>query len=377
MNSTSLTNGFINEFRKGNHLTAEVKNSVFNRLNEINRFGGDIEERLFFLNQMPHREDLGSAERYWFISVANREHLDLQYRNGFFEILFYGNKNYAGKEVDFGDFRLNFLRYQQFQIGFMKTVDKGIKKRSTSMALSLIKGEENESIEVKEAGFFTEQDGEYIDFAFNAVYQHTDTNNKGLSAFNGPGMSIDYMYKLEDEKSTFLFQLKDLGFITWNDKSYVMERDTTYRFDGWEVDNIFDLQDSLLLRGLSVDSVNNELSGGGSKEAYHTVLPALVHLAIMQRFNTRLSVLAGVKYRFLASHRPLFYTRWGWHFDKGTVLSMSFSGGGYGRTFLGLEVAQNFNNKVIMVLGSNNLEGYINPDKTTGLGAYLRILKLF
>jgi hypothetical protein len=59
------------------------------------------------------------------------------------------------------------------------------------------------------------------------------------------------------------------------------------------------------------------------------------------------------------------------------ILSTTFGYGGYGTYNYGLGVSAKLIKNFVIYAGSNNIEGFIVPKKTTGQGAYISLIKKF
>ena len=71
--------------------------------------------------------------------------------------------------------------------------------------------------------------------------------------------------------------VEDLGFIYWNKNSLDIGSDSTFHYDGIWVDNIFDLNDSLL-SNISKDSIINKISITNQKVVIQLLCPHLLIL---------------------------------------------------------------------------------------------------
>ncbi|MGZ4060234.1 MAG: DUF5723 family protein, partial [Bacteroidia bacterium] len=244
INSNAITAKFFETFYKGGYIDNDLKNSVLERVKNDNRIGADVNYGAYLgikLDSICHKKDISL-----FFSIRDREHFDARFSNDFYKVGFYGNASYAGKLADFNNFNLNFLRYQQLQVGlFSSKYDSAAR---WGIAVSVLKGEQYASILAKKAELFTSPDGQYIDFNTSMQVAQSDTAHKGIGAFNGIGASIDIYFEAPFKSrlgnSKLRVSVSDIGAIKYNNKSLYLNQDSLFHYSGISVNSIYDLQNS-------------------------------------------------------------------------------------------------------------------------------------
>ena len=95
-------NGFI---------TNEMKDAVSSKLKSKNQFGAGFRYEFSYR----HRPDsmFGLENSYYQVGFRDIYHLDSRFNKDVFELYFRGNKNFAGKSADLGNFEFKQLFYQQ------------------------------------------------------------------------------------------------------------------------------------------------------------------------------------------------------------------------------------------------------------------------
>ena len=73
----------------------------------------------------------------------------------------------------------------------------------------------------------------------------SDTNNKNLTTFNGVGASADIFFETPyksklGKQSILTVNANNIGFIHWRNNSVQYSSDSTLRFNGYNIKNIFD-----------------------------------------------------------------------------------------------------------------------------------------
>jgi hypothetical protein len=375
INSNAITNKFITKFYNGGYIDIDKKDDVLGRVKNVNRIGGDVNYGIYVAfkpDSILHKKNVSV-----FLSFRNREHFDARFSNDLYKVVFYGNAQFAGKTANLNDFNFNLIRYQQLQVGIYST--KYDSAARWGIGLSFLKGESYTSILAKKAELFTSDDGQYIDFNTSLQAMQTDTTHKGIGAFNGYGASADVYFeapfKTRVGNSKIRISVSDLGVIRFNTQSYKLTQDSLFHYSGITINNINNIQDSTFNQ-LSKDSIINSLLPL-KKQAFSVTLPSVLNLCFETKFNDRFHLTEGIRYMFNANYKLLSYVKGDFYINSRLMMSATFSYGGYGHFNYGLGVFANFGNGFMLYAGSNNIEGFIVPSKTTGQGAYLSLVKNF
>ena len=175
INASALTAQFVSKFYKGGFIDVDLKDQVLSRTKNMNTIGGDLNYGVYVgikLDSLCHKQNVSL-----FFSLRDRAHFDARYSKDFYKVGFYGNSDFRGETANFNDFNLNFLRYQQLQVGlFSSKYDSAAR---WGIALSFLKGEQYASIFAQKAELFTSEDCQYIDFNTNMQVAKSDTSKKG------------------------------------------------------------------------------------------------------------------------------------------------------------------------------------------------------
>src|SRR5205085_255735 len=134
------------------------------------------------------------------VSVSGNYHVNSKFKKDAFEILFRGNKNYAGKMAHLGDFEYNLQYYQQLNFTFGHNYKWENNIFEYSVGLSLNKGQHLYSIKAPTATIFTEEHGEYIDLDADLEIHHSDSSSNHLNSWNGTGGSVDFSFSWKTPK---------------------------------------------------------------------------------------------------------------------------------------------------------------------------------
>jgi len=374
-NSTALTTRFLSKFYTGSYIDTESKNSVLERTRNKNRIGAESSFGLFVsvkLDSIFHKKNVN-----FFFSLRDREHLDARYSDDFFKLGFYGNAQYAGKTAILNDFNLNYIHYQQLQIGFFSAPCDTVAR--WGIGVSLLKGQQYAAILAKKAELYTSEDGQYINFDTDMQIAQSDTANTGLPAFNGVGASVDVYFEAplftKTLKSKICVSVTDIGVIRYNQQTLYLKQDSLFHYTGFRINSIYDLQDSTYGH-TNTDSVVRRIAPFKNRSVSVT-LPATLNFSFETVFNKHFHLTEGVKYIYNANYNFMVYIKPSFYINKNCMLSATLGYGGYGKYNFGIGVFANFGKGFIVYAGSNNLEGYIAQNKASGVGGYISLIKAF
>ena len=296
INSNAFTTAFVSKFYKGGYIDAELKNDVLKRTENMNTIGADLNYGVYVgikLDSIFHKKNISL-----FFSLRDRAHFDARFSKDLYKVAFYGNAPYAGKTADFNDFNLNYLRYQQLQIGlFSSKYDSAAR---WGIAVSILKGEQYSSIFAQKAELFTSEDGQYIDFNTEMQVAQSDTANKGIGAFNGIGAGLDIYFeapfKTRFGDSKLRVSVADIGVIKFNSSSLFSNQDSLFHYTGFQVNSIYDLQDSTFAN-TSQDSIINSIAPF-KKQSFSVTLPTVLNLTYETKFSSHFEMTEGIRYVF-------------------------------------------------------------------------------
>jgi hypothetical protein len=312
------------------------------------------------------------------VSVKDQEILNATYTYDFYNLMFYGNKMYEGKTANLAGSNVNALRFQEVKVGFIRHHFDSVAKIGVSV--SFLKGEQLFYVNAnKGSSLYTSGDGSEVIFNSNFSMALSDTSNKKFTGFNGVGASADIFFETPyksriGKRSVLVVNANNIGFIHWLNNSVQYSSDSTLRFSGYHVKNIFDLKDSTLNR-INRDSVVYSLAHA-RKEAFNVNIPT--NLVIINRIyfgRQRFSLSTGFRHIFNANYIPYVFVEPEYRF-KDFLFAFHTGYGGYVRLNVGASVTWNTKGWYVR-LGSNSLQGYVLPAKTTGQGLFVSIAKKF
>jgi hypothetical protein len=363
LNSSALTNSFYAPFLKGGTITEELKGDVQNRMGGFNTFGLDLDYGLKY----SHRIDSLFGKPIGliiFASVADRQHADASFSTNLFNGIFSGNKQFEGDTVKLAGASVNWLTYQQAKIG--AAYEDG--RTTIGASASFIMGEQLFRAELNRADLYTAEFGTELSLDLNMSILRSDTASSEIGAGNGYGWSTDLFFEYGDRVwGNFLFEIRDLGQITWNEESLEFNTDTSYHFEGFYVPSLLDLQDSVQWAGQS-DSLSDAVTPSFTKGSRSTALPAWLTLTYAKVLkNPNYTIYTGVRHRVNANYNPYFFIRCS-RLLGSFIAEATFGYGGYGGVNFGLRASANFRNKVRFFVSGQYIEGIVAPKLTGSKG---------
>ncbi|MDB4534249.1 DUF5723 family protein [Vicingaceae bacterium] len=355
--STTMNNDFLNKFIFGGKIERSDKDRVYKNLSSINRLGGDLNYE--FKVEIPIDTFFKKTNISLVVGLENAEHVDARFTSDLFKFTFDGNKQFAGEAIDIGGTSFNYYKLQKLNLGLVNYRYFNGQLAKEGITLSVIKAQESKSVKIADGSIFTEEFGREIDVELDYLYLESDTANRGLSAFNGLGLSVDLFteFILKNGDKIYL-GIEDLGFVHWNDNSLEIAADSVFHYEGVTVDNIFDLNDSLV-SGLTRDSIINNLSTKNEKNGYGMAMPASVNINYTKVINDNWKINVGIYQKILSNYYPLISVNGYYYFNPKFVGRAHLSYGGYGKLNTGLAFSKSVKKYFDIFIGTNNIEAYI------------------
>lgn len=349
--SNTLNNELMNSFISGGFLDEEIKQRNVLSENINTRFG-------LILNtgfQYRFKPDslFGSAD--WGFSVGFQ---DMTFVNGsvhqdMVKLALFGNAGFVGEHAFFSNSNLHYLSYQKLNLGLVNH------KKGFDFSLGFIKGNDFARGKINEGFLYTESDASHLRLNSDFEYMQSDSADLSPTDFSGMGVSLDFNYYIDIDKSAFTngamtleFSVRDLGFIYWNEGlRNDFEVDET--FEGLQINGL-DL-DNIELQGTNVvDSIQNSLTPGD----FITPTPALIQMYLRPRGEVKkIQPEILINHRFVANYRPFIMAGAYYRFTEKFATSLRFAQGGYGNSRGGFALFYNLNNNFTFELHSHNVIG--------------------
>ena len=367
--SNSMTYELAKTYFLNGFITDAMKDQVSKHLDDRNRLGGEFSTELYFR----HSPDslFGKKNWSWFTGIKNINHVNAAFSRDLFEIYFRGNKNYAGKTADFSGFNYLFLKYQQVQFGLSKLIVNDSATIEAGAAIGFNAGEQLQRIHSVKSDLYTEEIGSYLDVNANVELHTSDSLHKNFGAFNGFGMSTDLFFRETFNKKLFFFvKISNLGFIRWNNRSAEIKADTSFRFEGVDVSDLFSFTDTVKATIATDSTVLQPFLNHRKYHTYTLFLPAKIELSYMQLVgHAHMRAGIGMIYFLNADCLPQLHLDVDYSRNK-NLIAFNLSFGGYASFGVGIFYEHHFNHGYNLRCGSNSINSWfdINNSRYQNIG---------
>jgi hypothetical protein len=372
--SNAITSKFFTYYYLNRYIDNGLKTDVSERLDETgNRFGSEFKTSLRFTYKTKTTKNFNTL---YYAGICNRNFIDALFTRDAFELYFRGNSAYRGRTARFDDFKLRIHQYQKITWGLMNIATGDSSKVSFGYSGSFLVGQFMKDVSIS-GNLFTAQNGEYLDVNASGNLHASDSAHTKLTSLNGMGASVDFYFHYRMNDDCYLnFSVNDFGFMNWNNNTSLVSVDTSFHFEGVEVNDLFDFSDSVFTSSSLTDSAQAmQFLNHRSRQNYSQVLPVhatvdfVYHLSEEKIFFTlHDEMMTGKAFRNLAA------IGMGWK-GKNAVVSAELSYGGYGNLNAGLTASFLVLKNYSLTIGSHAVNGYIAPAVSTAQGVFVMFKK--
>ena len=357
--SNALDNLFMRKLVLGGTIGKDIKKNVEGTLRDVNRAGGSgqagVQAYLF---------DSFGKKANWGWTVGASAHVDmgLTFPEDLYRIVFEGNAEFAGQEMQFDRLRSEYMLWEKISVGLFD------KRTMSEVSLSLVGGSDFYRAEVDRASLYTSQLGDtlVLDYAGDFMLSAPDGS---FPAIKGVGAALDARINLPmaDEKGFIRIQVANLGFVNWNSGTEHYQADSTWTFQGIEVNDL--VGEDIL--NVDIPTFEDSLSYTQTAGSALTMLPGTIGLSVV-RMQTNTDYLEfGVQVKTTGMSHPLVYGSYHYLLDKSTSVFGRVSVGGYGRLRVGAGVEKYWRDWYVSVQ-TGDLPGLILND-LKGRGAWFTL----
>jgi len=371
--SQGISNDLMSKFIRGGNIDNDLKNKIESQLTSSkNRFGIGVSGGFKFYDisdSALHNPDWGFA-----INVEHHTLINSSFTSDLFHAVFMGNADRVGQDLNMGPSSFNSVSYQEFGFSLV------YKPKGCEFGVSIIKGQSHQSLSAKTLTLNTAADISNISLETDGNFRLSDSAQGPvtLGTMNGIGAAISAAYYIpigkpknsfasfmKDEepgpnKGSLRVAVKNLGFVSWFKNPVTYSSDTSYQFNGYEIQNIFDNDYS---NWFDEDALRDSIFPKAKAGSYATLLPATFSLTFIPNIlpDHKIYPVAGARYQINANARPLVYG------GVQYVLNNSFSGsvigifGGYGDVTAGLRIKYT-SDQISAFISSNNMAGMFSKN---------------
>lgn len=359
LNASALNQDWFSIARNGDTLSADLTDQLISRHDNKNRIGG-----LYNLGLSFH-QPLGNGHLYAYIK--DKAVIGAEYNKTLTELILLGNGPYLGTTLNSGPVKLEFARFQQIGLGYGYQWSP---KSQFYSSVAFVNGEQLAAVDIDRLDITTDINAEYIDFDYAGEAQLSDSSKKGFAAHNGLGVSFEIGQRFllgAEQEHQISFLVQDLGFITWSAQTLNYQRDTAWRYDGFEL-QWGDSTSSF--SNVDPDSLQALLTGQPEFTTYKYSLPMSVLVEYIWQGEKHTTTFV-FQYTDMSGYIPFVLANYRYHITPTWHAGISLSTGGFGGPGGGLELAYQ-GEKFDLLVGTRNLEKYLLPSRSLATSGYLK-----
>ncbi|MFZ5553459.1 MAG: DUF5723 family protein [Bacteroidota bacterium] len=357
--SQDITNTFSSKFFGGGFIDSTLKNDIYNQLKDENRIGAEISygiQSFHFTTSFFGRPHWG-----WAFGASHHEYYNALFSKNLFGLTFFGNSMFAGDTISLDPFEANQLRFNKFQFGIFN------KENFSRVMLSVLSAESFFEMKINSAQLYTEASGNELALSLSENMSRSDTGSTGWGSYNGMGAAIDFVIHLNSGKNRsalfsngFSISVENLGFLRWNENTLHQQSDSSYYYEGFEVENILDENNSVY----TGQSVNDTVSISYTRTAKTTPLPFTFSFSkTIDRFSeSKIQSFYGLRMRAFCNYKPMIFAGVAFIPSQKFTVSPYVSFGGYGSFKAGLQAEASLTKYFRLAVSSTNLVGNISKN---------------
>lgn len=354
--------GLLNSSINGQHI---LDGSGYLSNDFKNQFINDLDKDNYFFIQQESGSKYRNAKG-WSVGFKNSILASIQFPKDLVELALYGNGQLIGQELSLAPTSAQVVHFTK--LFYDQEINE---KLSTSIAL--VVGHQFANLDVKKGLFNTAELGASVNYDLELEAQFSDTTNLQIYSFNGIGFAFGAEYKQAIENGKVSFAISDLGIIRWNNKTSNLNINSQYSFEGIEINDIDDLNDSLLTNEL--DKIEDDLQANTIQDYYHYRLPFRINARLSQNLNNKIANELTIGVDYINNFYPS--PRWSLQFHKDLKkhrLSLGYHTGG--AEHAGFDFAYAYSGDINQIRVYTKQANYFNPESAYGIHFGIGIRKI-
>jgi hypothetical protein len=365
---TAATNAMFYSYGFGGFIDEEMKEKAAKRLSHLNLLGQNTQA--LFRYQQQGRTILGMENAGWQMELAWKNYMEFEFTEDVFNLVFYGNKDYAGKTADLSNSELRTLNYYQIK-GGMNFFSR-LEKHYFAFNLALNLGNKFQEGRMNNSHFFTSLTGDSLSLDGNTNYRFIQSQADNPFDIFGFGAGLDLYYKYSREnKYNIEASIEGLGFIRWNKQQAHLDYSNPIIWEGVEVENILNLPNPLVNTSAG-DSISNFIDANASSGNYLSYTPADLKLsAAYQLIKDAVELGLDLRYRFFSVFKPEYTLKVKLDYLENLSFIPNMSYGGYTRFNMGLGMVYRPTTSSTLEFHTRYLSGIFNQQSSSGIGGFI------
>ncbi len=286
------------------------------------------------------------------VSAAHHDVEGMHFTDDLFEVTFFGNASFEGERADLGPSAYTQTRYQT--LGFGINDDRS----GSYVRLDLVNGQSIYKADAEWAGLYTGVDGRVLRASILGDFYQSDTASSAFGGSNGLGLAFSGRWATTVRRThrpiDLAFEVQDLGFARWNGNAVRIRKDTVITYEGFEVANIFDLDQLLIGEAQLRDTFGLQYSTGG----FSSLLPFQASASASMELGHGWRGTAVIDQRYLPGYVPQVTFTGSHRCGSHALLGASLSYGGFGGLRIGLASRIRIGERVLVSIGSPHVPGF-------------------
>lgn len=361
VHSTSIQNEINSKFFLGGTISDDDKINIMDKQKAFNRIGRELKSEVIFSNLSSTFFNLKSYS--WMYAMSYQSIFSGNYSQDLLMLALNGNATTLGDTMNFGNTNMQQMTYQSFGVG--------IQDKKTRSYLSLhVVNLQSHFVGKLDGVFFTSADT-------SSIYLKTDgklarTYRANLS--NGLGLKLDLVLNINvplfvNRNACFQLKISDFGFVKMS-PLVQFKVDTTLNYDGFELNDLFRLQQLSIDQPTWMDTLNVK----------QDTLSQWAMLPVMLQFSkilvtdplAKYQTFFGVRAYPSLSYFPKLFAGIDYKMNSYLFSGLQFSYGGFGGFRAGL-YARMERKKMQLFVGSEDVFGLLSK-KGFGQQVNLRLV---
>jgi len=326
-----------------------MKDGALAKAKRLNYLGGEGAYGISFSD--PTHKLFGDWGYY--AEISSNTSAGVQFTKDLYELTFYGNQNSAGDTSFIGQTGYHSRSFKKFAFG--------IDNNKLKIGVSYLSFSNYDQGLVQSGYIFTDSLGSNISMDINGSQFQSKSNLLQI----GTGIAVDFEYRLSEKRlskdststkeSSMIIGFKNIGVYVSRKNAIQTTVDTTYNYNGFEINNISSFGNSVINQQQLTDSVslNNDTT------RIIGMLPFEMYFYKSALGLKKWVSIYGFRYKILSNYRAFIYLGGNLHLEKGLNISSYISYGGYSKLQFGLALNKRYNNLLIEI-NSTNLLGFFS-----------------
>ena len=296
----------------------------------------------------------------WLTGIGFNDMAQSALKTGITQLYLRGNGPYEDQTLELGPSFLTYHSYQFLGFGF----EKNTKKTSWGITAQLIKSSRYANVSIGFSELYTAPYGTAVEADLAFQYDATNTSQNKLGAWYGTGYGVNafFVHQPKHNSALISIQLKDVGQIFYEGVNRYKVVDS-FNFQGVEVDNVLQLDDSLI-NGGNIDSIEALVGLKESHPFARATLPANIQINYVLPMGERFSLSLQLR-QYIRFGSPEISAGFAYRAANWITLEPTLRIGGFSRFDYGLTAAINAKNRFQIIIKTEQFERLFAPKNSS------------